>query len=196
MSRLALLAACVLCIDAAAACYPQDIDPMKVQPKALPYGESAFFADGRQMRPPVPGTVPRERKLGASPVVEGLAADGTPVQQIPVPLSREAVEKGRAHYEILCATCHGLTGTGDSVVAHKMSLRPPPSLHDFRDRPPGFFYGVVTRGFGFMPSYSDLLDVEQRWQVVAYVQALQLSQSMPLQSIPPEQQKKLQEEPP
>ncbi|HEY3444981.1 MAG TPA: cytochrome c [Myxococcales bacterium] len=181
---------------ASSSCYPQDVDPMKVQPKAMPYRESAFFGDGRDLRPPVPGTVPRERRLGTSELVEGRTASGAAVERIPVPLTREAVEKGRAHFEVLCATCHGLLGTGDSVVARKMSLRPPPSLHDFRDKPPGFFYGVVTRGFGFMPSYADLLDVEQRWQVVAYVQALQLSQSMPLQSVPPDQQRKLQEEPP
>ncbi len=180
----------------AAACYPQDVDPMKVQPKALPYRESRFFADRRDLRPPVPGTVARERRLGPPSLVTGLGPDGAPVARIPLPLTREEVDQGRAHFEIVCATCHGLLGTGDSVVARKMALRPPPSLHDFRDRPPGFFYGVVTRGFGFMPSYADLLDVEQRWQVVAYVQALQLSQAMPLQSVPPEQQKRLQEEPP
>ena len=178
------------------ACYPQDIDPMKLQPKPLPYRESAFFADGRAMRPPVPGTVPRERRLGGPELVKGLSAAGAAVERIPVPLTREAVEAGRARFEVLCATCHGLLGYGDSVVARKMSLRPPPSLHQFRDRPPGFFYGVVARGFGFMPSYADLLDVQERWQVVAYLEALQLSQSQPLENLPPEQRKKLQEEPP
>lgn len=169
---------------------------MKVQPKYVPYGESSFFEDGRAMRPQVAGTVSREHRLGDSAFTEGLTAQGTPVEQVPFPLTREAVEAGRARFDIICATCHGRLGDGRSVVARKMSLRPPPSLHAFRDRPPGFFFRTVSLGFGFMPRHADVLTVEERWQIVGYLGALLISQSQPVERVPPDVLRKLQEERP
>lgn len=181
---------------AALACEPQQIDPMKVQPKYLAYGQSSFFADGRAMRTPIPGTVPREKRLGTAALTEGLGPEGRPIDRIPIPLSREAIERARTSFDVLCAACHGTLGDGNSVVARKMSLRPPPSLHDFKDRPDGFFYATITQGYGFMPTYADMLSIEERWRVVAYVRALQLSQAQPFPSAPPDVQRRLRKEQP
>lgn len=190
LRRIALLAAL-----AAAGCYPEQIDPMKVQPRFRAYAASGFFEDGRAMRPPPAGTVARERRLAGPAVTEGLQA-GQPVTTIPVPLTREGLEAGRKRFDISCAVCHGVLGDGKSVVAGKMSLRPPTSLHERKDKPPGHLYRVIALGFGFMPHYADVLSVEERWQVVGYVQALQLSQGQPVQSAPPEEQQRLEKEKP
>ena len=106
------------------------------------------------------------------------------------------LQTGRKRFEIICATCHGLVGDGRSLVARNMSLRPPPSLHDYASRPDGYIYQVITRGFGLMPSYSAELPVEERWAVVAYVRALQLSQRSNLAASPPAVRARLQGEAP
>ncbi len=87
-----------------------------------------------------------------------------------------------------CAACHGLAGDGDSPVARNMALRKPPSLHEPRIRalPAGRLYAVVRDGYGLMPSYAEELSVGERWAVVAYVRALQLSQGARLAELPPE----------
>ncbi len=156
----------------AAACRPQDIDPMEEQPKLLPYAESEQFADHRAMRAPPDGTVPRERQSEAPPAT----------------LTPELMALGREKFDIVCATCHGLTGDGDSIVAGKMSLRAPPSLHEPRLRAlsADALYRVITDGYGLMPRYLNVLGPRERWAVVAYVRALQLSQSTPLADAPDE----------
>lgn len=194
--RTALLLLAAL-FAGAAACYPQQIDPMKKQPKYKVYRENDFFEDHRAMRPLVEGTVPRERQLGDFALTTGRSGpDGGRVDQIPAPMDREDLQQGRKSFEIYCAACHGILGDGNSVPSRKMSLRPPPSLFEFRDRPPGYFFQVMTEGYGYMPSYAELLTVDERWQVVAYVQALFKSQTVPLQQVPEDQRKKLQEERP
>jgi mono/diheme cytochrome c family protein len=129
------------------------------------------------LRVPPAGTVPRERVLGLPP------AEG-----FPVALDAAALRRGRKLFAITCAACHGLAGDSDSKVAENMSLRRPPSLHDpsLRNRTPGQIYEVVTRGFGLMPPLGEQLPaVQERWEVVAYVKALQLSQGARLQELPP-----------
>ena len=98
---------------------------------------------------------------------------------IPVPMTHKLLELGRKRYDITCGTCHGPLGDGDSIVARQMALRPPPSLHRYIDRPAGYIYEVITKGFGMMASYAAELTIEERWAVVAYIRALQLSQNTP-----------------
>ncbi len=151
------------------------LDPMMEQDKVKPYRPSGFYPDGVSMRAPPAGAVARDAVL--DPVVRtGLRADGKPVERIPIPLTPELLRTGRKRFEIICATCHGLVGDGRSLVAAKMSLRPPPSLHDYVARPDGYLYQVISDGFGLMPSYADQLTPAERWGVVAYLRALQLSQ--------------------
>ena len=175
MTRTLCLAVALL----AAACHPDDIDPMQRQPKLMPYGTSDLFADGRSMRTPPPGTIPRERDLAeAQPEV-------TPA----------LLALGRQRFDVVCAACHGIAGDGDSVVAGKMELRPPPSLHEPRIRAldAAAIYAVISEGYGLMPRLSTHLAPRERWAVVAYVRALQLSQSLPLADAPDPVRKQLEE---
>jgi len=173
------------------ACTNEELQRMVEQPKNLPYRGNSFFEDGRAMRTPPPGTVPREGHP-ANPALEPRRADGTYVDQIPIPLTSAVLRTGQKHFQIACAACHGLLGDGNSIVARKVSLRAPPSLHDFRDRSNGFFFEVISQGYGVMPSYVNLIPrSEDRWAVVAYIRALQLSQFARLQDAPPDIQAKL-----
>ena len=90
--------------------------------------------------------------------------------------------------------CHGLVGDGVSPVATQMSLRPPPSLHKLHNPSPAHIYQVISEGFGLMPSYAAQLDVRERWAVVAYVQALRMSQSATVADAPPDIREKLAKE--
>ncbi|MFY0562270.1 c-type cytochrome [Archangium lansingense] len=166
---------------------------MKQQPKALPYRESAFFADERAMRQPPVGTVPRDRRGKDRFLLTGKdAPDGGYVDSIPLTVTRELVESGGRSFDIYCATCHGVLGDGVSQVARNMGLREPPSLVDMPPYPDGYYYDVITQGFGLMPAYAEKLTPEQRWAVVAYVRALQESQRARLEDVPPEARPQLE----
>jgi cytochrome c553 len=117
------------------------------------------------------------------------------VAAIPVTLTPQLLALGRKRFDILCATCHGPAGDGDSIVARQMALRPPPTLHKYRDRPAGYFYEVITKGFGLMASYAAELSIEERWAVVAYIRALQLSQNVRVDRIPADERTRLLAEP-
>ncbi len=173
----------------------EELDPMISQQKYKPYRENPLYPDGLSMRPAPAGTVPRERILDAA-VSTGLAADGTPVQRVPLTVSRPLLETGRKRFEIVCGACHGLVGDGRSLVARNMSLRPPPSLHDNPDRPDGYYFQVISRGYGLMPSYAAELPVEERWAIVAYLRALQRSQRASLADAPADVRARLEKEAP
>jgi mono/diheme cytochrome c family protein len=171
-----------LCFAAAllaTACHPDDIDPMERQPKLLPYATSEIFSDGRAMRAPPPGTIPRERDL----------AEAQPE------ITQALLALGRARFDVVCAPCHGIAGDGESVVASKMELRPPPSLHEarIRDLDAATIYRVISDGYGLMPRFSTHLAPRERWAVVAYVRALQLSQRLPIADAPEPLRQQLQE---
>jgi len=189
--RAVLAATALLC-----GCRPERIDPMKRQERFNAYQANPFFDDGRELRPPVEGTVPRERRLGSAAFPSGRLPGGGYAAAIPVHLDRAALLKGRRHFEVTCATCHGVLGDGNSIPASKMSLRAAPSLFLYRERPPGFFYEVITEGWGLMPSYAAALGPEARWQIVGYLQALMLSQSARLDQAPAGVQSRLLKEAP
>ena len=186
MKRSFFNALALLC----AGCTNEQLQRMVEQPKYLPYTENDFFEDGRAMRTPVIGTVPREGHP-SNPALEPRKPNGEYVAAIPIPITPAMLKLGQHEFQITCATCHGLLGDGNSVVAEKMSLRAPPSLHDFIDRPDGFFYAVITEGYGLMPSYADQIGPDAGWAVVAYVRALQLSQRASLADAPPQIQAQL-----
>ena len=165
-----------------AACTTADIDPMERQPKLKPYAQSPLFADGRAMRQPPAGTISRERPLDVPQPAE--SAPGDP--RLPIALTAALLDRGRDRFDIYCATCHGLLGDGDSVVADKMSQRLPTSLHQprVRDLAPGPLFRIIDEGYGLMPSYRSELSVIDRWAVVAYVRALQRSQHARLADVP------------
>ena len=196
MTRLSTALALAVVAVTASACDENILDPMAdSQPRANRYKESKFFSNGLSMHAPPEGTVPRERITLNAPLTTGRDPDG-PIQTngeplpryvvtIPVPMTRKLLDTGRKRYDITCGTCHGPLGDGESIVARQMSLRPPPSLHRYVDRPAGYIYEVITKGFGMMASYAAELTIEERWAVVAYVRALQLSQGMPVSELSP-----------
>ncbi len=184
-SRLAVLALLGL-----AAC-PR-LDPMQRQQKVKAYQEGE--APGAlAMRAPPEGTVPY-RSVGDAARDSGLGPDGKPLAQSPVPATAALLARGRARFDVYCAVCHGVLGDGESQVALNMSLRKPPSLHAYREVPDGHIFRVISSGFGLMPSYAAALPPEDRWAVVAYVRALQLSQWASLDQLPPDARERLQKE--
>ena len=189
MKRLLLLCALL------AACGDTTLfDPMERQPKFRAFSSNSQFEDGRAMRQPPAGTVPRERQTMHPEITAGRDRTGKVVDAIPIPVTRQMVEAGRTKFEIHCAICHGLVGDGVSLVATQMSLRPPPNLHQIRNPGPGHIFQVISEGFGLMASYAPELTPEERWQVVAYVEALRRSQSATLADAPPDIQQKLRAE--
>ena len=184
-------------VVASAGCLDEDlINPMAArQPRVGFYSGSEFHSDGMGMREPPKETVPRERIVLnpglATGKVMGPNGTETYVTAFPLKVDRPLMALGRKRFDIFCGTCHGPVGDGASIVARQMSLRPPPSLHNYIDRPPGYIYEVITKGFGLMASYAGELPVRERWAVVAYIRALQLSQNTPLAKAPPEAQGKL-----
>lgn len=185
--RLALAALVLL----AAGC--DVLDPMWVQQsKVKLYRPSDFYADGISMRPPPGGAVPREG-LFPPEVETGLGPDGKPLLRSPLPVTRPELELGRRRFETLCGACHGVLGDGNTPVARNMSIRPPPSLHLKVQNGDGWFYRVISEGFGVMPSYASHLTVEERWAVVAYLRALQLSQRARIELVPPEERARLRQ---
>jgi len=191
------------------ACIDENIlDPMSdSQPAYRRYRESAFFADGQGMQAPPEGTVPRERITQNAPLTTGRLADG-PIQlngeplphyvsSIPLPLTRKLLELGRKRYDITCGTCHGPAADGVSIVGTQMALRPPPSLvtQKYVEKPSGYIFEVATKGFGLMASYAAELSVEERWAVVAYLRALQLSQTASVSDVPADKRGELDRSP-
>ena len=163
-----------------------DLERMTDQSNYRPFEAAPWFADGRAMRPPPSNTVPRSRVVGRPELTEGMR-DGRDAVEIPLPVDRRLLELGRSRFNVFCAACHGLGGDGDSEVARNMELRKPPSLikESIRAFPAGRIFRVATLGYGLMPAYAGDLTVEERWAVVAYLRALQLSQSVPLDRLPP-----------
>jgi mono/diheme cytochrome c family protein len=159
---------------------------MQRQPKYRVYQRNDFFADKRAMRHPPVGTVSREW-FGAHRVPGGLR-DGAFVDQGPLRVTEALLAVGKKHFDIVCATCHGLAGDGQSLVAVNMALTPPPSFHaeKLRNQPDGHFYEVITHGYGVMPPFGWRMTPTERWAVVAYVRALQYSQAVPLADAPAE----------
>lgn len=158
---------------------------MEVQAKYEYYEASDFWADGRSMRTPPAGTVPRER-FAQLPELKDAAqrmtaltgrTNGQLSAAIPVQVDRKLLALGQKKYNIVCSQCHGVLGDGNSVVAENMSLRLPPSLLELEGKPAGHFYAAINEGYGVMPSFSGELDVKERWAVVAYVRALQAARN-------------------
>jgi mono/diheme cytochrome c family protein len=162
-----------------------DLERMLDQHKAEAYDESPFFEDGRSMRRPPAGTVPVTRVTRAPELVTG-SVDGRYVTHIPVPLDAALLARGEDRFRIFCRTCHGPLGDGDSQVAENMKLRKPPSLHEsrLRELAPGHLFRIIGEGYGLMPAYADELPYRDRWAVVAFVRALQLSQNVALVELP------------
>jgi len=181
-------AAVVIALAALAAGCRQD---MHDGPRYNPLQQSDFYQDKRASRPLVEGTVPRGFLRDNDALQTGIVG-GLPVDRIPVPVTRVVIERGRDRFNIYCAPCHGQTGEGNGMIVQR-GYKKPTSLHDPRLRgvQAGYFFDVMSRGFGQMPDYAAQVDVHDRWAVVAYIRALQLSQNATIGDVPEAERAKL-----
>jgi mono/diheme cytochrome c family protein len=158
---------------------------MHDQPKFIPLRPSTFFDDGRSARPLVDGTVARGQLDDDAAFYTGKGPDGKPLDAFPFPVTKEIVERGQDRFNIYCAPCHDRLGTGDGMIVRR-GFRHPPSYHIDRLRavPNGYLYDVISKGFGAMPDYAAQIEPADRWAIVAYIRALQLSQNALLADVP------------
>jgi mono/diheme cytochrome c family protein len=168
---------------------------MADQPSYRPNTASDFFADGSAARPIPADTVARGQATNDSPFFTG-QSQGTDVTDFPIPVTAETMQRGESRFRIFCAPCHGEAGYGDGVIVQR-GFTPPPSFHTdaLRAAPVGHYFQVATNGFGAMPSYAAQLAPADRWAVVAYIRALQLSQHASLDDVPADQRADLEGQP-
>ena len=175
----ALLALAVVA-SAGAACR-QD---MHDQPKYKPFRQSALFEDKRSARPLVPGTVARGTLREDEVFYTGKRGKDF-VTELPVALTPALLARGQEQFQVFCSPCHGRTGRGDGMVVRR-GFKAPPSYHVDRLRamPVGYFYDVITNGFGAMADYSSQVAPADRWAIAAYIRTLQYSQYAPVADVP------------
>ena len=172
---------------------------MQDQPKAIAYRENSFYKDGSGSRPLVEGTVPRgylredreyyfgkkaNAPVNAAAATQTAATSSTAlypddVETFPIPIDKLAIDRGQERFNIYCSVCHGKTGYGDGIVMRRGFNKPAPANYHqdrLRQAPVGHFFDVITNGWGAMPSYASQVPVEDRWKIIAYIRALQLSQ--------------------
>lgn len=189
-SKLSVLVLCLLVFASACRYDMQD------QPKYKAYKE---MKDGIGSREPVDGTVARgylrEDKglytgkkdvLSTVPVQSAIDASGNTVvttfpdaiEEFPIAVTKETLERGEQSFKVFCGVCHGALGSGDGMIVRRGFVKPP-SYHDdrLRNAPVGHFFDVATNGWGRMNGYSAQISVNDRWAIVAYIRALQLSQN-------------------
>jgi hypothetical protein len=169
---------------------------MAVQPYNRPYTPSDVFADNSSARPIPADTVARGHEQDDALLFTGKDTTGQDSTEFPFPITRDVLERGRDRFEIYCVPCHGYTGDGDGLVVQR-GFNPPPSYNSdrLRQAPVGHFFDVVSNGFGAMPSYAAQIPVQDRWAIIAYIRALQLSQNATIEDVPPEEQTQLEQQP-
>ncbi len=157
---------------------------MHNQPRYEPMEGSRFFADQRAARPVPAGTVARGQLHEDRHYYTGKVG-GRFAETFPMPVTRALLERGRERYDIYCSPCHDRTGSGSGMIVRRGYLAPP-SFHieRLRTQAPGYFFNAISNGFGKMPSYALQIPVADRWAIVAYVRALQLSQHATLADVP------------
>lgn len=194
----------VLAVAALGGCRQDMHDQLKYEPLE----KSEMFEDGLASRHPVKGTIARGQLkadrsyyFGREPLTEPLEGPddgsvGELVASFPHPVDQKMMRRGRQRFDIFCSPCHGQTGNGDGMIVRR-GYRQPPSLHSdkVKNAKVGHLYDVIRRGFGVMPAYATMVPVEDRWAIVAYIRALQLSKSATLDDVPPAERAKLTEPP-
>lgn len=167
---------------------------MHDQPRYKPLAASTFFPDGRSARPLPDGVVARSH-LEADELLYTGRENGQLGTRFPFPITREILKRGQERYNIYCSPCHDRTGNGNGIIVQR-GFRRPPSYHidRLRNAPVGHFFDVITHGFGTMFDYSSRVSPRDRWAIIAYIRALQLSENATLADVPPEKQTRLEEE--
>jgi hypothetical protein len=186
---LCVLGACALLL---VACRQQ----MFQQPSYRPYQPSSFFADGTSARPVPADTVARGQLRDDPLLFTGKDASGQDATEFPFPITREVLTRGQQRFNVYCTPCHGFAGDGDGMVVRR-GFTTPPTYHSdrLRQAPVGYFFRVISNGFGSMPSYATQVAASDRWAIIAYIRALQLSQAAPLVDVPPDARARLEAQP-
>ena len=213
-ARVLLLVVALLALTAC----ERGMHEMYDQPKYTPLQPSSFFTNGNSSRPQVPGTQARSGgalagassgrngKIGIAPAampVSGVDAQGEPLAQggpavqsgyaNPLPITPQLLGRGQERFDIYCAPCHSRAGDGDGMIARR-GFPDPPSFHTdaLRNAPDSHFYDVITNGYGAMFPYAARVAPHDRWAIVAYIRALQLSQHAPVSDLSARDLQKLQ----
>ncbi len=173
---------------------------MQDQPRYKAYKKSDFFADGRASRDLPNGSVPRGQLRSDKALYTGKKDNADPnapvqsttdasgntvittfpnaIEEFPVPVTKELIDRGEQRYKVFCIVCHGPTGNGDGMIVRRGFTKPPTYNDDrLRNAPVGHFYDVITNGQGRMNGYASQIPVADRWAIVAYIRALQISQN-------------------
>jgi len=161
---------------------------MDTQEKYKAQKESNFFEDGSAMRLPVDGTVARGELREDDAFYRGIDPEGNELMQAPVVFSAELLQRGRERYDIFCTPCHGQAGDGQGIIMKYKYPIPPTSMHDARilGATDGYLFNVISNGVRNMPSYKEQIPVADRWAIIGYVRALQLSQNATADDVPDE----------
>lgn len=177
------LLACVLASMTLTACRRD----MQDQPKYKPLAESEFFADHRSARPQLEGTVARGHLRLDQARYTG-KINNNDIDYFPIPITRADVARGQERFNIYCTPCHSRLGDGRGMVVRR-GFRQPPSYFTpkLMTAPTGHFFDVMTNGFGAMPSYATRVAPDDRWRIIAYIRALQLSMSGTVGDVPADQ---------
>ncbi|HEY8559348.1 MAG TPA: cytochrome c [Pyrinomonadaceae bacterium] len=181
---------------------------MQDQPRYKPYKQSDFFPDKRASRDLPNGTVPRGQLRENKALYTGKKENADPnaqvqtttdasgntlissfpndIEEFPIPVTQELLDRGEERYKVYCIVCHGPVGNGDGMIVRRGFSKPPTYNDDrLRNAPVGHFYDVITNGQGRMNSYaSQIPNVSDRWAIVAYIRALQISQNPNAQPLP------------
>jgi mono/diheme cytochrome c family protein len=165
---------------------------MHDQPKYSALEQVDFPGDTSAPRLPVEGTVARGHLRDDALLYTGKVND-EPAAEFPFPIDERVMARGQDQFDAFCSPCHGRTGAGDGLIVRRGFSRPPSLVADHvRDAPPGHIFDVITNGFGAMPDHASQIKVPDRWAIVAYVRALQLSAAATIADVPQAERAKLE----
>ena len=157
---------------------------MQDQPRMFPQRGTDFFADGRSVRPQLANTIARGQMHEDSYFYTGMQ-DGKEGNALPFPVTMALMERGQERYNLYCTPCHSRVGNGEGMIVQR-GYRPAGNFHTDRlmNAPLGHFFNVMTNGYGAMPEYASQVAPADRWAIVAYIKALQLSQAAKISDAP------------
>ena len=161
--------------------------------KIMPLSQSKFFTDGQSSRQPPAHSIAQSNLRLDTLLYTGRDPDGKLATRMPWRVNAAVLARGQQQYLITCANCHGPDGYGEGLIVRR-GFPAPPSYYDkmLLDAPVGHFFDVITNGHGAMYPYASIIDVNDRWAIVAYIRALQRSQRATVADVPPDEMAKLQ----
>lgn len=166
---------------------------MHDQEKLEPFEAHTFFTDGKASRMLPANTVARGHLREDTEYYTGKVGTAY-VAEFPMPVTQEVLRRGQNRFNIFCTPCHDRVGSGNGMIVQR-GYKEAASFHEqrLRDSEPGYFYNVITEGFGVMPSYARQIKPEDRWAIAAYIRALQLSQNAAFAELGPEMEREVRE---